>query len=128
MSIDIKKVKIGDFVLPIDYKLTKEQLNVKYPFDEEDANLDTLGVYDPDEQKIYIASDIGQPRKLRTLLHECTEAMVELGELGLEDNHTKIVALENFLLSLIVNNKSLIRKIWKEFNGSTDNQVSQSPE
>lgn len=116
-----QKVKLGDLTFKVDYSKSKKQLDDKYPWEEGDTDKTTLGVFDADEQKIYIASDIGRLRQLRTLVHEVAEGINEISELELEDNHTKIVSLENMLISFVMNNKALIRKMWKEFDGGTSN-------
>lgn len=107
----IKKIKINDLVFPVDYTLNSADLDTKYP---DEADTTTIGVYDADEQKIFIAKDIGYKRKLRVLLHECIEAINDCAELCLQDNHAKIVGLENATLSFILNNREFIQLLWKE--------------
>lgn len=112
------KVKLGSFVFPVDYSKTREELDKKCGVESEDKHI--VGLFEPDEQKIYIASDLKGPRQLRVLIHEVVEGFNEILELELDSNHAKIVSLENMLISFLVDNKALVKKVWKEFDGRTE--------
>lgn len=108
---NIKSVFIAPLTLKVSYDNSVQELTQERASDEElEKNMQILGAYDPNCHTIFIGNNLNEENKIRTLTHEIVEGINEICELDL-DNHTKIVALENAILGLVLNNKELITRI-----------------
>ncbi len=109
----IKYINFLGRKIPIDRTMNMSTLKSRFIGSNNDMEI--LGAYDPNDEKIYIAKFLTTKQSYRTLLHECIELINSMCEIGIDDNHVKIVSLENAFLSLILDNKDFIKALYKAF-------------
>ena len=115
-----KTVDLGFGSIKVDCSLTADQLHKKARrMSPDDNNPDqTVGLWYFDGMTIYIAKDLRRRMQYRLLIHEISEAIVEMAELR-PYSHKTVLLLENLLAALLMN-KKMIQAYWRSQDAASD--------
>jgi hypothetical protein len=117
----VKQVVLGQVAIKIDSLKTFDEIMKilkKETPDSYDEDEIVYGMWMQHMHKIFVSKELSPLLKQQTLIHEIAEAMNDLGEFNFK-SHDKILLLESFIMNLILNNRKLIKDIWKESDNAT---------
>lgn len=104
MAVDILKFKqflIGGHLYRIRYQTSKTIARLMDKYHVSDKN-GTDGFYNPDNNTIYVASDISRSGKGVTLLHEILHAIEAI--LGIDLGEKRVIQLSEAMYAVLKNN------------------------
>lgn len=86
--------------------------------DKDDITTDTMGFWHEAKSTIYIANSQSKVEKYQTLLHEICEVFRSQIDPGM--HHDRVVAHEQLLTNLLLNNRKFIRGFWRAHDAASD--------